>query len=517
MIQMLWGRTENPGCAGGLGSSVGVRHSAYWATLIALSAFVFGFDLGREPLWLDEVFSFAIVQHALADIVHFVRAEDPHPPLYYLLLKLATLVLGSSDAALRVPSVLAGVALVALGAGPVRRIWGHRTAYVYGCLVLVSPGVVSFAQEARMYALAAFGVTATVLYGYLAVVGRSRWDFVKLGLMSTLAAYTHYYGLLAVGITHLALLGLAGVAERRSLRALTWTLAITVLGYSPWALTLAAQVLNVSKNLWVPQPRLPFVAFALAKPFSYKALIPIPWQAVAATVLGLGLITYALVVLGRRRAREQRLGLGLVVGVYLLTLAAAFGLSVVVRPVFVPKYMIVCVGLALVAIAVGVAALPSRVPSLLALAALSLLCLPMTLRILSSTFNGPFREVARRIGPDATSTVLHTDLQTLYPSWRLMPRAEHILLFPRHAELYDPGAGVYENGRLLGTRDLTEVLAANAPVWLVEMKSARYRLPLSEILAHPGWHAVQPEQVLDAPMSWVKLRLSRFEPSPGLR
>jgi uncharacterized membrane protein len=201
-----------------------VRRALAWAALLVAGAVVFARGLGREPLWLDETFSYALIQHGFAEILRFT-AEDVHPPLYYCLLKLTTLAFGTSDAALRLPSLLAALGLVALGAGPVRRIWGDRTGVIYALLALTSPGLLCFAQEARMYTLLALSACACTLYGYLALIGRRRADFVVCGVVGVAAAYTHYYGVLVTAVTYLALGWLALRRERESRRALAWTVA----------------------------------------------------------------------------------------------------------------------------------------------------------------------------------------------------------------------------------------------------------------------------------------------------
>jgi uncharacterized membrane protein len=76
---------------------------------------------------------------------------DNHPPLYYLLLRMVRVVLGNSEWALRLLSVAGAVALVGLGAGPVRRIFGHKTAFIYALVVLFTPVILIYAHEARMY------------------------------------------------------------------------------------------------------------------------------------------------------------------------------------------------------------------------------------------------------------------------------------------------------------------------------------------------------------------------------
>lgn len=71
--------------------------------------------------------------------------------------------------AMRSLSVVGAVGLAALGAGPVRRIFGNRNAFLYTIVVLFTPAILIYAHEARMYSLAICAVTAAALYGYLTV------------------------------------------------------------------------------------------------------------------------------------------------------------------------------------------------------------------------------------------------------------------------------------------------------------------------------------------------------------
>lgn len=483
--------------------------------LVAAAALVFGFGIGREPLWLDETFSFAMVQHGFRGIVKFT-AEDVHPPLYYFWLLLTTRAFGTGEMALRAPSLLAALFLVGLGMGPVRRLFGAPAGYAYMVLAIASPGIVAFAQEARMYTLLAASVTASVLYGYLAVARGERHALFKHAGATVVAFYTHYYGALAGGLGMLMLLGLAFRFHRQRWKALAWAHLAVALGYLPWAVVAAQHLIKVSRDFWIPWPGARYVVFALAAPFTYKFEdISFPWQAPVALAVGGALAGRALWAFHRRGERERLIGLALLLGVFGGTLTFALGYSWTVQPVLMPRYMLACSGLLLIAIAVGSASLPRNVGVAL-LGVLCLLGLPATLRVVGARFNGPFRELAEVAGAATHDTFLHTDLQTLYPSWHALPEARHVLLFDAGAGVWDPGQGVYQSNRLWGTNDLSSALGAANRVWWVDMTNGGYRLPTGAIEAIPGWKRVAGEHRLDLPWSWVKLQAIAFE-RPGPR
>ena len=77
--------------------------------------------------------------------------SDVHPPLYYLLLRYWSAVVGQSDVAARLPSAIFGILTVAAAAFVKPLPAPGRLAFM--ALLAVSPGAIEYAQEARSYSL----------------------------------------------------------------------------------------------------------------------------------------------------------------------------------------------------------------------------------------------------------------------------------------------------------------------------------------------------------------------------
>src|SRR5512134_3094643 len=93
-----------------------------WIAIIILAGAVYTIGISHESFWYDEAYSPVIASYLPWQIPAQVMVDN-HPPLYYILLSLVQMVLGRSEWALRLLSVAGAVGLVALGAGPVRRIF----------------------------------------------------------------------------------------------------------------------------------------------------------------------------------------------------------------------------------------------------------------------------------------------------------------------------------------------------------------------------------------------------------
>ena len=155
--------------------------------------------LGRPAtLSPDETYSAYTVSLPLGEIVPFVRATDPHPPLSYLL-QVPVARLTDTEWALRMPSALCSAAAVALVA------WWQRPrrleAVVATALLALLPLALTYGVQVRMYGLLQLAGTATA-------VGVARWWDAPSGRWLALAAG----GALAAAFSHVTgLLLLAGL------------------------------------------------------------------------------------------------------------------------------------------------------------------------------------------------------------------------------------------------------------------------------------------------------------------
>lgn len=111
-----------------------------------------GFRLGSQSLWIDEVFTLSSsgvgAPFHPADLL-----DNIHGPLYSLVLHACSRLLGDSEAALRLPSMLFGVAMVPAMAMLAGAWIGARAVKPAAWLTALSPFLVWYSQEARNYML----------------------------------------------------------------------------------------------------------------------------------------------------------------------------------------------------------------------------------------------------------------------------------------------------------------------------------------------------------------------------
>src|ERR1051325_8835270 len=118
-------------------------------------------DLGAQGFWVDEGHTLDDVTWRTLPYLAFLVGggpepaelpgwDDVHPPLYFLSMIPWAAIAGTSEAALRFPSVVWSELTVAVLYRLVHELLGRRAALLAGLVAALSVFGVVYAQEARM-------------------------------------------------------------------------------------------------------------------------------------------------------------------------------------------------------------------------------------------------------------------------------------------------------------------------------------------------------------------------------
>jgi 4-amino-4-deoxy-L-arabinose transferase-like glycosyltransferase len=313
--------------------------------------------LGEKVLSFDEAYTVATAQRSFLDMLGTFRFEA-NGTLYAVLLW-PLLRISESEAAVRTPAVIAGLATIPAVYWTGRVLVEKRAALIAAALVAISPALIGWSVWGRSYALAilfavlSFGCLGRAL-GEPAAAGLWRW----LCVLSVLAVA---YSSVLAAVTLLPVLAVA-VALRVREEPARW-------GWARPSLALAAGLLPLGVALylestyrdplaWLWKPDLALVRRVGGELAAGPAYFGEAGPGLAGAILAIlvAIVAAGLVVSWRRRGRPSW-QMGVLLGWMLFPPVLLFVASQV-RPMFWGRYL----GIAVPALALLIAALLVRMP-----------------------------------------------------------------------------------------------------------------------------------------------------------
>jgi len=336
----------------------------FWA-IVALILFVgFAFrmpGLASRSLWIDELYSEWFASRSFAELWQDVPYYETHPPIYYTLLKLWTMLFGNSELGLRSLSLVASIAtilLVAFSGRLLKSGWSGRAASLLGAALLaLNYANIREAQNARPYALLTLLCTIAIIAA-LALVSRLQGDrrglgssnswmapLLILGLSAGCALWFHNTSLfITLGIWSGLALSLAVTPAELRLRNFGVFFAAGVLALVVWApyvpIFIEQSRIFMGLGFWLePKTRDLYSAWMLFLGDSWPALL-----------LGL-----AFLALGFSRLARSKPAIALFVGALLLIpLYTMLVVSFSMKPIYIQRLFAWMIPLGLLVIALGI-------------------------------------------------------------------------------------------------------------------------------------------------------------------
>lgn len=142
--------------------------------LVFIFAFLIRLIALNQSLWLDEgVTAKVISQFSYWTIITKFSPHDFHPPSYYLFLKFWSNIVGYSEISLRFPSIIFSL-LTGYLVYKITSLFHDSIASVWAAVFfLFNPLIIYYSQEARMYMMVTFFLTAALYYFILNIKNQS--------------------------------------------------------------------------------------------------------------------------------------------------------------------------------------------------------------------------------------------------------------------------------------------------------------------------------------------------------
>ena len=305
------------------------------------------FHLGRQSFWLDEGATVTLARMSWPNFVHlWWCCEASFQGAFFLLIR-GWSHLGQTEAWIRLPAALFGIASIPLIYIVARNLVGVRAALASAAILAFSPTHVYYSREARSYTMTILLVLLSSWFFTRAVEDEHEKDWALWVVFSVLAVYSHYFACLVMVGQACSLFFHKKPAPWRGL--ILHGLAILALSAPgiTYVLRVPPQAVTFS---WMPKPtpkQLLHLGLFLGGSGEKFVLSAILWVA-------------AVIAIRRERNIPDGYWRGMLVVSWATVPIILTGLVSLLHPVFVQRYMIFSLPGAVILAGRGMIALPKR-------------------------------------------------------------------------------------------------------------------------------------------------------------
>ncbi len=284
-----------------------------------------------ESLRLDEAQSIWQTSHSLRETLAIV-AEDVHVPLYHIMLHYWMILFGTSEIAVRSMSLLFSVATIPIFYLLSREILPRGWSLVATTLIALSPFMLWYANEARMYTLLTFFAVLSQYFFIRILQGKQGWG--GYALTAIIGVYTHYFFFFTLAAQGLFYILNRGAFKKGSLKKFILVAFGAAAAISPWVYYFVQKGAASNTRPMLPLPSTVDFFNALAQfVFGFQT------DAVNTIMLSMWpVLVIIMLVAVRKRLRFTR-ELNYILFAFLAPVLLAFAVSYAITPFFLSRYM----------------------------------------------------------------------------------------------------------------------------------------------------------------------------------
>ncbi len=211
--------------------------------------------INDNAVWGDEAFTAITVKNNVYGIMQVLFYWDSHPPLYYLWLKVFGDLFGHTITVYHAASLVPFLGGILFAVTLLPKHFGKLPAGFFVIVSGLGVACIQYNLEIRMYSMTFSGLAFASYCAYRVICADYKKAWIGMVMWGLVAAYSHYYGLVAAGI----LVFCTGVAVWLKKREKSWikgmcAVAAFLAGYIPWFIFMYLSMGTYgSADLWITE------------------------------------------------------------------------------------------------------------------------------------------------------------------------------------------------------------------------------------------------------------------------
>lgn len=288
----------------------------------------------NNSVWQDEAYTMTMIKRNFTDIVK-TTADDVHPPLYYFIAKIFTIIFGYSVPVVKMASILPVIISMLFIWLKCKKIFPKNYAtitIVFDLLIGFMPAAFVHNTELRMYTWTMLFTTCSGIFAYeLYLKPQDTKNLILFVLSGLCAAYTHYYAALTECFVYMFLI-ISLIKTYKAWKECLVIIIATIAMYLLWLPVFVNQFIIVRDYWWLDT-------------FNYETILNIIKYLFNGTFTNLFLIIISIVIIGmieymlkNKKGKEMKFALFCILAFVLMVVTGCV-FSLLLRPVFLSRYL----------------------------------------------------------------------------------------------------------------------------------------------------------------------------------
>ncbi len=301
-----------------------------WAITVFASLFLLILACQSKDVWYDETFSLGLARHSIKELI-LLTAKDVHPPLYYLILKIAMIIFPGSATAAKIISVIPVIIIICISNYFFAKEFSYKSSILFTLLFLSMYAVFEYSVEIRMYTWCMLFCMLCCICSYYIYKYNNLKSYLLYVLFAEFGAYCQYWTAFGIAINFILISIVCFRKNKKSIKNILITAAIGILFYLPWAKVVISQLSEVSGEYWIPKvTTLDVIEYILFE-------LPMTGILKISSILLIGYLLKRTISGIKNNDNISKFNFACFITPFIL-IACATIISIIVRPVFQTKY-----------------------------------------------------------------------------------------------------------------------------------------------------------------------------------
>lgn len=221
-----------------------------WTITGFTSLFLIILACQSKDIWYDETFSLGLARHSIKELI-ILTAKDVHPPLYYLILRIAMIFFPASATAAKIVSVIPIIIILFISNYFFSKEFTYKSGILFNLLFLSMYPVFEYSIEIRMYSWCMLFCLLCCFSSYYIYKNKNLNSYLLYVLFAECGAYCQYWTAFGIAINFILISLVCLIRDKKSIKNILITAGIGIIFYLPWAKIVISQLSEVSGEYWI--------------------------------------------------------------------------------------------------------------------------------------------------------------------------------------------------------------------------------------------------------------------------